>query len=91
MDMTSSHSTTTNALGVERRTSFATPRRISMTDAVNAVGHRRVVDESEIEKNYAFGEVLGQGAFGVVREVTNRQTHEQYAMKIVQKDKVSVL
>lgn len=90
-DMTSSHSTTPNTLGVERRPSFATPtKRLSMTDAVSSVGHRRVVDESEIEKNYAFGEVLGQGAFGVVREVTNRQTREQYAMKIVQKDKVSV-
>ena len=89
-DMTSSHSTTPNTLGVERRPSFATPRRLSMTDAVSSVGHRRVVDESEIEKNYVFGEVLGQGAFGVVKEVTNRQTHEQYAMKIVQKDKVSV-
>ena len=61
-----------------------------MTDAVSSVGHKRVIDESEIEKNYAFGEVLGQGAFGIVKEVTNRQTHEQYAMKIVQKDKVSI-
>ena len=60
-----------------------------MTDAGSFVGHTRVEDESVIEKKYAFGEVLGQGAFGVVREVTNRQTQEQFAMKIVQKDKVS--
>ena len=51
----------------------------------------RVDDESEIEKKYSFGEVLGQGAFGVVREVTNRQTHQQLAMKIVHKDKVSII
>jgi serine/threonine protein kinase len=52
--------------------------------------NRRVDDESEIEKKYSFGEVLGQGAFGVVREVTNRQTHQKLAMKIVHKDKVGV-
>ena len=51
--------------------------------------HTRVDDESAIERKYAFGDVLGQGSFGVVREVTNRLTGLQYAMKIVNKDKVS--
>lgn len=90
--MSGSHSTTTNTLGVERRASFApsTPKRLSTSDAGSAMKNRRVDDESEIEKKYSFGEVLGQGAFGVVREVTNRQTHQQLAMKIVHKDKVSV-
>ena len=88
--MSGSHSTTTNTLGVERRPSFApsTPKRLSTSDASSAMKNRRVDDESEIEKKYSFGEVLGQGAFGVVKEVTNRQTHQQLAMKIVQKDKV---
>ena len=89
--MSGSHSTTTNTLGVERRASFAptTPKRLSTSEAGSAMKNRRVDDESEIEKKYSFGEVLGQGAFGVVREVTNKQTHQQLAMKIVQKDKVS--
>ena len=84
--------TTGNTLGVERRASFAatTPKRLSTSDVGSAMKNIRVDDESNIEKKYTFGEVLGQGAFGVVREVTNRQTHEQLAMKIVQKDKVSV-
>ena len=86
-------STPTNTLGVERRASSfapATPKRLSMTDVSSAMKNRRVDDESDIEKIYSFGEVLGQGAFGVVREVTNRQTHKQLAMKIVHKDKVSI-
>ena len=86
-------STPTNTLGVERRASFAptTPKRLSMTDVSSAMKNRRVDDESDIEKKYSFGEVLGQGAFGVVREVTNRQTHQQLAMKIVHKDKVHII
>lgn len=51
--------------------------------------HTRVDDESEIEKKYSLGEVLGQGSFGVVREVTNRLTGQKFAMKIVNKEKVS--
>lgn len=94
--MSNSHSTApTSTLGVERRSSFVskptTPKRLSMTDTGSSVEHTRVDDESVIEKKYSFGEVLGQGAFGVVREVTNRQTHEQFAMKIVHKDKVSLV
>lgn len=92
--MSGNVSTAANTFGVERRPSFAatkpaTPKRYSMTDAGSAVEHTRVEDESVIEKKYTFGEVLGQGAFGVVKEVTNRQTRERLAMKIVQKDKVS--
>lgn len=91
--MSGSHSTTTNTLGVERRASFApsTPKRLSTADTSSTMKNTRVDDESEIEKKYSFGEVLGQGAFGVVREVTNRQTHQQLAMKIVHKDKVSII
>lgn len=51
--------------------------------------HTRVDDESEIEKKYSVGEVLGQGSFGVVREVTNKLTGQKFAMKIVNKEKVS--
>lgn len=48
----------------------------------------RVEDESEIDKLFQMGEVLGRGAFGVVKEATNRETKEKFAMKIVPKDKV---
>ena len=51
--------------------------------------HTRVDDESEIEKKYSVGEVLGQGSFGVVKEVTNKLTGQKFAMKIVNKEKVS--
>ena len=50
--------------------------------------HRRVEDESSIEKEYIVGEVLGTGAFGVVKEVTHKLTHQKFAMKIINKDKV---
>ena len=92
--MSGSHSAATNTLGVERRPSFtpkpATPKRLSTTDTGSLVEHTRVEDESVIERKYSFGEVLGQGAFGVVKEITNRLTQDRFAVKIVQKDKVGV-
>ncbi len=80
-------------MAVERRASMSslgTPRRYSLvSEAVPDRPHTRVDDEAPIEKKYAFGQVLGQGSFGVVREVTNRLTGERFAVKIVNKDKVS--
>lgn len=63
----------------------------STSSATDAAPHRRVEDESVIEKQYIIGDVLGTGAFGVVKEITNRLTHEKFAMKIVNKDKVCTL
>ena len=78
---------------VERRPSIsvAPKHRRSMDGGVplEPRPHTRVDDEGAIEKKYSFGEVLGQGSFGVVREVTNRLTGHQFAMKIVNKEKVS--
>ena len=51
--------------------------------------HMRVEDEMAVERKYTFGDVLGQGSFGVVREVTSRASGERFAIKIVHKDKVS--
>ena len=48
----------------------------------------RVNDESAIEAVYRFGDVLGKGTFGVVREVTHLINGNHFAMKIVHKDKV---
>ena len=39
--------------------------------------HTRVEDEMAVERKYTFGDVLGQGIFGVVREVTNRASGNQ--------------
>ncbi|KAL4440774.1 hypothetical protein ABPG74_013755 [Tetrahymena malaccensis] len=37
---------------------------------------------------YELGQILGQGSFAIVREVTHSQTKQQFAMKIIDKDKV---
>ena len=66
-----------------------TPKKYSSSsfETVN-VERIRVDDESDIEKIYQMGEVLGKGAFGVVKEVMQRDSREKFAMKIVAKDKV---
>ena len=51
----------------------------------------RIEDESAIEEVYKMGDVLGRGSFGVVKEVTNRADGRQYAMKIINKDKVIIV
>lgn len=50
--------------------------------------HTRVEDEGAVERKYAFGSVLGQGSFGLVKEVTCQTSGECFAVKIVNKDKV---
>lgn len=70
----------------------STPKRFPIepsTSGTDTARRRRVEDESSIGKQYLFGEVLGTGAFGVVKEVTNRLTQQQFAMKIIAKDKVN--
>ena len=79
-----------STLGMERKGSFSkptTPKKIGC-GYVCKVCHTRVEDENAIEKKYTIGEVLGQGAFGLVKEVTNKVTQDHLAMKIVLKDKV---
>ncbi len=82
-------------MSVERRpstSSLGTPRRYSLVSEVPpGRPHTRVDDEGAVEMKYTFGEVLGKGSFGVVHEVTNRLTGERFAVKIVNKDKVSTL
>lgn len=80
-------------MAIERKASMSslgTPRRYSLVaETVPDRPHTRVEDEGAVEKKYSFGQVLGQGSFGVVREVTNKLSGEQFAVKIVNKDKVS--
>ena len=63
-----------------------TPKKYSSTSF--EVERIRVEDESDIEKIYQMGEVLGKGAFGIVKEATHRESKEKFAIKTVAKDKV---
>ena len=52
------------------------------------VPHTRIEDENMLEEMYLFGSKLGQGSFGVVREVIHRQTKQAWACKAINKEKV---
>lgn len=52
------------------------------------IPHTRIEDERQIEEIYEFGEVLGRGSFGVVKEATNKTTGRKWAIKAVNKEKV---
>lgn len=51
------------------------------------IPHTRIEDERQIEDIYEFGEILGKGSFGVVKEATNRATGRRWAIKAVNKEK----
>lgn len=51
------------------------------------IPHTRIEDERQIEDIYEFGEVLGRGSFGVVKEATNKATGSRWAIKAVNKEK----
>ena len=71
---------------------LGTPKKYSNISFEGACIERiRVEDESDVERIYQIGEVLGRGAFGVVKEVTNRESGEKHAMKIIPKNKVGNL
>ena len=85
-----------NSLDIRRSSSSflkpTTPKKYHNSDSTSsttdAARHRRVEDESDIEKQYIIGDILGTGAFGVVKEITKKLTQQKFAMKIVNKDKV---
>lgn len=43
-----------------------------------------------LQQIYSFGRKLGQGSFGVVIEVTNKETGVKWAMKKVNREKVGI-
>lgn len=55
--------------------------------AGTTVPHTRIEDEKMIEQEYCMGRKLGQGSFGIVREVRHRQSNETWACKLVNKEK----
>jgi serine/threonine protein kinase len=52
------------------------------------ISHKKIEDDAVIYKKYELGRKLGQGSFGVVYEITNKETDEKFAIKIISKEKV---
>ena len=52
------------------------------------IPHTRIEEERQIEDIYEFGEILGKGSFGVVKEARNKETGCVWAIKAVNKEKV---
>lgn len=65
------------------------PRRDGSASG-RTIPHTRIEDERQIEDIYEFGEVLGKGSFGVVKEATNKETGCRWAIKAVNKEKVLI-
>lgn len=51
----------------------------------------RSADWAEVEAKYEIGELLGSGAFAVVKKVIDKETNQAYAMKIVDKKKMALV
>ncbi|KAJ7344437.1 hypothetical protein JRQ81_000387 [Phrynocephalus forsythii] len=51
------------------------------------VPHTRIDDGTAIQQIYSFGRKLGQGSFGVVIEVTHKETGVKWAIKKVNREK----
>ncbi|XP_060118725.1 serine/threonine-protein kinase 33 [Heteronotia binoei] len=64
---------------------FASNIRSSSTEC--KVPHTRIEDGAAIQQIYSFGGKLGQGSFGVVIEVTHRETGIKWAIKKVNREK----
>lgn len=43
----------------------------------------------DIRKFYTFGEILGRGSFGLVKEVVSKENHTRFAVKIINVDRMS--
>ncbi|XP_027266142.1 serine/threonine-protein kinase 33 isoform X2 [Cricetulus griseus] len=75
-------STRTN---VERKASQQQWGRGTATEG--KVPHIRMENGADIEEFYTFGRILGQGSFGMVTEVTDKETGAKWAIKKVNKEK----
>ena len=57
-------------------------------NAGRTIKHTRIEDEKQIESIYEFGEILGKGSFGVVKEAKHIETESRWAIKAINKEKV---
>lgn len=64
--------------------------RVQVKLAERYVKHQKLKDANELYALFFFKEEIGQGAFGRVIEVTEKNTLKVWAMKIVTKAKVHV-
>lgn len=55
------------------------------------VNHLRINDASDVKYLFNFGEKLGKGSFGVVLKVQEKSTEKVWAMKILNRNKASLL
>lgn len=64
-----------------------TNRKEAPNAARSAIKHTRIEDK-QIEEIYEFGEVLGKGSFGVVKEAKHIESDTRWAIKAINKEKV---
>uniref|UniRef100_H0X8H2 Serine/threonine-protein kinase 33 n=2 Tax=Otolemur garnettii TaxID=30611 RepID=H0X8H2_OTOGA len=83
-DLTSGKDVPSRTLNVERKASQQWGRA-NFTEG--KVPHIRMENGAAIEEFYTFGRILGQGSFGLVIEVTDRETQTKWAIKKVNKEK----
>lgn len=55
---------------------------------MKSIPHTRINDESWIWEKYEPGEKIGQGTFGKVFKVKHKETGKDWAMKVINKEKV---
>ena len=63
--------------------------RQGSAEKVSAIPHTRINDEKQMAEIYEVKGLLGEGSFGVVREVLHLATNERWACKAINKEKVS--
>ncbi|XP_053418015.1 serine/threonine-protein kinase 33 isoform X1 [Nycticebus coucang] len=84
-DLTSGKDLPSRTSNVERKASQQQWGRANFTEG--KVPHIRMENGAAIEEFYTFGRILGQGSFGLVLEVTDRETKTKWAIKKVNKEK----
>jgi len=62
--------------------------RQGSAEKISSIPHTRINDEAQMEEIYEIKGLLGEGSFGVVREVVYRETNERWACKAINKEKV---
>ncbi|ELU00311.1 hypothetical protein CAPTEDRAFT_217694 [Capitella teleta] len=62
------------------------PKRAGSAGKSSPIPHTRLEEEGQFESYYKVGSKLGEGSFGIVREVVHMTTGERWACKVVNKD-----